>query len=54
MISENLINAINIASLIAIFSSVTWSVYKKKYDVAILLGVIAVLFVTFKYILKIF
>jgi len=54
VINENLVNVVNILTLIAMFSSITWSIHKKKYDTAILLGVLTFLFITFKFILKVF
>ena len=54
MVSENLINSVNIISLILLFSSISYVVYKKKYDTALTLGILTFLFIVFKFILKVF
>jgi len=54
IINENILIAVNIGVLIALFSSLTWVIYKKKYETAISIGLIIVVYIIFKYIIKVF
>jgi len=54
MISENIMQVINIIVLIVMFGSLSYVVYKRKFDVSIGIGLIIVVYIIFKYVLNIF